>query len=916
VAKITHSTFAEKDVLGGLKKEFEGIIKLTIDATETLQKYHKELTNQKTIEGAKDLEKLSEITQQVTKLEKELIVLAKQKDALSAKSIKALKEKQKEAEKSNKTQKQRLKLEEDLKQANSDSIQTNEELKVQLQEQRKVNKNLAKDKLGLITAYEKEAKRLNDLRKRYKKLRVEEGKETKETKKLRKEIIKLDAELKDINKEAGQFGSTLSENVESLKSTTKGMVATAAAAVGLKLSFDGLQEGAQGSAAGSENLRKVTGALSGGLKQGANVVASTIVDLFNFTKAVTAGEKELLDITDAFDETAKATDNFSEKVEESALQGIAIAESLIEFEKSSRPLEQRIASLNKLIEEQSLIAGDNTRSFDEIAEAAIKAQEAQEKRSNILIKLAKEELRITNLQVAQADAAGGASVDLLDKQTASIIKLQEARNEQFAEELETGKLLRENSRDRFERELDFAIDAFDASKTVLERQIALENQSFEQRVDNLSRLSTLSESSFQSQIKLLEDFTGESLRLNELVLIDDERVIRKRLEQFTLDDVTLGRVLEVIRERKLLTQDIADAERDVTEALKDSIKETESLVNELDQVLKQGQIDATENFEDQLALRRIALEDQADFEIMQAEENADKIEVIRAQLNNDLAALDREFLKEQEQRRQEADDKEEERKERRKELANQAVDETISRIDEQNDAKTQLIDDDISRLQDSIAIQQRIANEGGENILAEEKARLAKRNLERKRELKRQAQQEQAIALALAFVNSFAAYSKDEPKGALRKALVDNFLAKGVASLITGSFYDGVEDTGTVSNPLDSKGGRLTMTHDHERILSSAQNSMIPKGMTNDELAKMAHDYHNGNTWGFMPQISGAGDNTPLVKAIENNAKSIERSLKKYQSHQESELDTMGNFVIYTMRKGIKTIRNVTSPKL
>ena len=70
----------------------------------------------------------------------------------------------------NETTKERIKLQGQLKRANSDSIQKNEELRLQLSAQKKANKELAKEKLGLISVYDKESKRLNKLRKELKEL--------------------------------------------------------------------------------------------------------------------------------------------------------------------------------------------------------------------------------------------------------------------------------------------------------------------------------------------------------------------------------------------------------------------------------------------------------------------------------------------------------------------------------------------------------------------------------------------------------------------------------------------------------------------------------------------------------------------------------------------------------------------------
>ena len=67
------------------------------------------------------------------------------------------------------------------------------------------------------------------------------------------------------------------------------------------------------------------------------------------------------------------------------------------------------------------------------------------------------------------------------------------------------------------------------------------------------------------QIKLVEDFTGQRIDLNQLALEDDERVVRERLRLLNLDDIVQGRILEILRERKALVQDLRDVNREVVE---------------------------------------------------------------------------------------------------------------------------------------------------------------------------------------------------------------------------------------------------------------------------------------------------------------------------------------------------------------
>jgi len=144
----------------------------------------------------------------VTKLREEIILIKKSLIDLQSAYNNASKTQDdvnKKTENLTKIERDRLKLLDNLKKANSDNIQKNEELKVQLQEQNKINKQLAKEKIGLIGAYEKESRKLTDLRKKYKDLAVSGKENTKEARKLKDEITKLDGKLKKVDASTGQF---------------------------------------------------------------------------------------------------------------------------------------------------------------------------------------------------------------------------------------------------------------------------------------------------------------------------------------------------------------------------------------------------------------------------------------------------------------------------------------------------------------------------------------------------------------------------------------------------------------------------------------------------------------------------------------------------------------------------------------
>ena len=72
-------------------------------------------------------------------------------------------------------------------------------------QQNKTLKEQAKLELGLVSAYDKESKKLNELRKRYKDLAVQNRETTKEGRNMLDQITQLDNKLKGIDSKVGQY---------------------------------------------------------------------------------------------------------------------------------------------------------------------------------------------------------------------------------------------------------------------------------------------------------------------------------------------------------------------------------------------------------------------------------------------------------------------------------------------------------------------------------------------------------------------------------------------------------------------------------------------------------------------------------------------------------------------------------------
>lgn len=149
----------------------------------------------------------------------------------------------------NSIDKEKIKLEQKLKVARSEKIQGNIELREVIREQNKINKELARDAQGLTSAYEKEARTLNKLRKQYKDLAVQGKANTEEGRKLLRQVTELDTKLKDVDATVGQHQRKVGQYENAWKgvnSRLKGFVKQAGfaitSAVGLGKAIQGAND--------------------------------------------------------------------------------------------------------------------------------------------------------------------------------------------------------------------------------------------------------------------------------------------------------------------------------------------------------------------------------------------------------------------------------------------------------------------------------------------------------------------------------------------------------------------------------------------------------------------------------------------------------------------------------------------------
>lgn len=232
---------------------------------------------------------------------------------------------------------------------------------------------------------------------------------------------------------------------------------------------------------------------------------------------------------------------------------------------ANRDLQKQIADL--AAEEQLLqsIADDNTRSFQEREEAAAKADELTKQRAALELQMARKNLEFINTEIDLKKKAGQVDDDLLDAQVDAYKEVRQAEAEYRLAVQDNTKRIAELKQDRLERDLDILIDGFDNQKTINERLIADETKTFAERKKILEDTRKLADDSFAKQIETIQQFTGVQVDANELIKEQDAIALNQKIRSLGLSEIIEGRLLEIIRERRVAIQDLNEAEKDLSD---------------------------------------------------------------------------------------------------------------------------------------------------------------------------------------------------------------------------------------------------------------------------------------------------------------------------------------------------------------
>ena len=648
-------------------------------------------------------------------------------------------------------------------------------------------------------------------------------------------------------------------------------------------------------------------------------------------------EGKLKALSDKDYDISVTLDNIDETIMKTFAYENALAKTSDEIEK--------LRGQEELLEERT---GDMTISFDKQREAqtqyndVLKERIGKEKEladlnldlqaEKIQTELSKAGIQMTTEQIKRLEFLDDENA-MLKINSDTLAELRDAKTEQIAKDNELATALAKNAlearntaKDDFEKELDYAIDAFDVQKTINERIINSEKSTLAEREALTEETIALADSAFKNQVKLVEDYTKQRIDFDALLKMNDEEEIRRTLKKNDLNETTLTRILEILKERKIVVQDLAEIEdetankridknRQIADSIQnieqddfdlkiellekefDKEKELRDKSFEDDKIKGQESVKELKARLDEIKQVRIQqLKDQAEFdrlqveeEVIEEDEKAQKIKEINEVLANDIIRLENETIDAKkdidEQEVEQEEKKEEELADIRKQRAEDqlAVLEALTNVaNEFADKRIAKIDEEIQASENRFNSLQEMANNG--NILAKESlAEEAKLIAEQNKKKEQMEKRKQRVQLASTVMQTYLSNSQDpEVKNPLQKTITDTVLLTEFIKSLPG-FFDGTEDTGKNGQGIDGKGGFLSVLHPNERVIPKKNNELIG-GMSNDELSQLAYNYQNGLVRDVADGLSLSKDMSG-VSILADKLDSLERTISNKPEH-------------------------------
>ena len=767
-----------------------------------------------------------------------------------------------------------------------------------------------------LDAYQKKSKELNENRKAYKALAAAQKGTTTEGKKLLKNITALDKELKEIDETVGQNQRSVGKYQDAVKGLNKTIGKLGVAAIiakGVELLTGAFGDSREGALSMSIQMAKVTETVKvfvnsviksiPGVLELFSSIGDTFTDIPIKLEIAMLKLKETLTFSDLTKEIEVLEATLSSSSFDSGLAKIKAAfegnvkATLDAIDAQEKYLKLQLATKISISEQEKALAGlqeqrqilqdqsdDDTIGFITRAKFVKEAEEIAIKFEKQQVELAKTKEKLAFEAVKQDLRRAKISVDNIKTSEQLIALIQKGDN---------AKKISDTN--------DEAFTAAYAER----REAEVESESFKR--DQEEKFRKTSRDAFEQELDILEEFTEKKIASNALIIADDKRSLEDRqaaaAENIRLTELLFKNSVELIIEQGKasidLRADLTKAQKEEQKAMLDSV--------DLQEILNKQ--DATEIFN---LLRKLDL---GEIEEKRAKDTL-KIKTDLIEANKESAKIEEEAIKKTKELEEEialqekklAGEKinlEKEQKEREKKNLEDRIElleeDSIARLElekelnellleeqeESQSKRKQVLEDGIevldtlfanSREKQNTALDNEIdaletriddvknAIDNGNSEASQSLAELEKRKIEaekEKEELRKKEIRDEKIIAGLQLLAS--------NDGNVGKTLGDVSLLIAALSNMP-SFFDGTEDTGTVSNPLDSNGGRTAILHDNERVITAEQNKKIG-GLSNEDLADVAMMHNKGFSNGGTTVLQA--NNKELVYEVKQMAKAI-----------------------------------------
>jgi hypothetical protein len=842
----------------------------------------------------KEFEALIKVLEDLEKQQKANLKLSADELKMNAKEYDSVKKNQKAIQEFEKSEQQLLRTEQQREKLQQERIRTINQGLTQQQKQialsekkRKIAEKSAREELKLNSAYAKQSRKLNDLRKEYKDLIITQGKETKATKKMRKEIQKLDKQLKGVDASAGQFQRSVGNygkalgGLRSLASAAlpvagiTGVVTVIGNAVNIFKNFE----------KANSNLKAVTGATDEEMK----LLSKTAKELGS-TTAFTASEVTGLQTefaklgftTDEIQNATAATLDLAAASGTDLADAAAIAGSTLGgFQLGAEETQRVVDVMAKSFSTSALDMEKFKESMKDAAPAAAAVGISVEETTALLGTLAN-----AGISGSKAGTALKSSLINLNKAGLTLNQGFEKVANSTDKLGEATKLVGKNAAASFLVLAEGTKTTEELTKGLIDAEGAAQDMAAVQ-LDNLEGDITKLSSAWEGFILNLESGNGVLAKsLRNIV-----QFLNKILEGLSLASMSLDEIRDKNRTEAQRKEDKLQREQDIKEFYNFILKIENISQDEFKKLSKDRQKELADRF---LRISRETLErlksegkDANDTYFRYTENTIKNIEKLAGIGVKEIKGLQldetgggtsgkvtrdkrgitpkRRFdleLDVEEAQTAEIEGSVNLTEKRKCELKGGFYDPVTKTCIFPDDAKkfeeyqqiiTAIVDkyttERINAIDKEIEANQRrqetlrqLAGQGIQDAkenLAQEKKQQAELEREKERALKRQ----QQIELGLAVLNSYSNNVENDADNPLAKTITDTqVLLQFIQSLPT--FYDGTENTGQ-GGQIDNKGGFHAILHPNERVMTAEQNQQLD-GISNWELANIGKEYKDG----------------------------------------------------------------------